>query len=56
MKTKKSYEKPCAEQISFHVGESLMTSVDLGGGLSGSGHSGDLPILPEESQHPYQLD
>lgn len=56
MKSKKSYEKPCAERISFHIGEGLMASVDIDSGLSWSTGGGDLPIPVEESQHPYQLD
>ena len=56
MKTKKSYEKPCAERISFHIDEGLMTSVDIDGDLSFGTGGGDLPIPVEESQHPYQLD
>ena len=56
MKSKKPYEKPCAEQISFHIGEGLMTEVDIDGDLSFSTGGGGLPIPVEESQHPYQLD
>lgn len=56
MKSKKPYKKPCAEWISFHIEESLMAEVDIGGDLSFSTGGGDLPIPVEESQHPYQLD
>lgn len=58
MKSKKSYEKPCAERISFHIGEGLMASVDIDGDLSFSTGGGDLPWLGEETNnsHPYQLD
>ena len=58
MKTKKSYEKPCAERISFHIDEGLMTEVDINGDLSYSTGGGDLPWLSKETNnsHPYQLD